>query len=140
MRFFANHGLLKVRNRPSWRTVAGGSRQYVQKLVAEGKFKTRTDCGITGVSRQPGGVTLRDCHGGRHEFDHVVMGTHADEALAMLDDADAMESNLLGKFGYSQNLAVLHTDHAHMPKRRKLWSSWNYIERADEAGQNQFTA
>lgn len=139
MRFFANHGLLKVRNRPSWRTVAGGSRQYVQKLVAEGKFETRTDCGITGVSRQPGGVTLRDCHGGRHKFDHVVMGTHADEALAMLDDADAMESNLLGKFGYSQNLAVLHTDPAHMPRRRKLWSSWNYIERADEAEHNQLT-
>ena len=139
MRFFANHGLLKVRNRPSWRTVAGGSRQYVQKLVAGGQFEIRTDCGITGVSRQPGRVTLSDCHGERHVFDHVVIGTHADEALAMLDDADAMEANLLGKFGYSQNLAVLHTDPAHMPRRRKLWSSWNYIERADEAGHNQLT-
>lgn len=139
MRFFANHGLLKARNRPRWRTVAGGSRQYVQKLVAEGKFDARTNCGITGVSRQAGSVTITDCHGGRHAFDHVVIGTHADEALAMLDDADAMEANLLGKFGYSKNLAVLHTDAAHMPRRRKLWSSWNYIERADGAGQNQLT-
>lgn len=139
MRFFANHGLLKVRNRPGWRTVAGGSRQYVQKLVAEGQFEIRTNCGITGVSRQPGSVTLSDCYGGRHKFDHVVIGTHADEALAMLDDADAMEANLLGEFGYSQNRAVLHTDPAHMPRRRKLWSSWNYIERIDEAGHNQLT-
>lgn len=139
MRFFANHGLLKVRNRPAWRTVAGGSRQYVQKLIAEGQFETRTDCGITGVSRQPGGVTLTDCRGRKHRFDHVVIGTHADEALGMLDDADAMESNLLGRFGYSENLAVLHTDPAHMPRRRRLWSSWNYIERADEAGDKQLT-
>ncbi len=139
MRFFANHGLLKVRNRPAWRTVAGGSRQYVQKLVAEGRFDVRTNCGVAGVSRQPDGVTIRDCHGRAHRFDHVVIGTHADEALAMLDDADAMESGLLGKFGYSNNLAVLHTDPAHMPRRRRLWSSWNYIERADEAGQKQLT-
>ncbi|MEO9874170.1 MAG: FAD-dependent oxidoreductase [Anderseniella sp.] len=139
MRFFANHGLLKARNRPGWRTVAGGSRQYVQKLVAEGQFEVRTDSGITGVSRKAGGVTIRDCRGEHHEFDHVVIGTHADEALAMLDDADAMESNLLGKFGYSKNLAVLHTDPAHMPRRRKLWSSWNYMERADEAGRNRLT-
>lgn len=139
MRFFANHGLLKVRNRPGWRTIAGGSRQYVQKLVAEGKFEVRTDCGIAGVSRQPGRVTITDCHGGHHTFDHVVIGTHADEALAMLNDADAMESNLLGEFGYSENLAVLHTDPAHMPRRRGLWSSWNYIERADAAGHRQLT-
>lgn len=139
MRFFGNHGLLKVRNRPSWRTVAGGSRQYVQKLIAEGQFETRTDCGITGVSRQPDGVTLTDCHGRTHRFDHVVIGTHADEALGMLDDADAMESDLLGPFGYSENLAVLHTDPAHMPTRRRLWSSWNYIERADETGDRQLT-
>ncbi|WP_337659851.1 NAD(P)/FAD-dependent oxidoreductase [Anderseniella sp. Alg231-50] len=139
MRFFANHGLLKVRNRPSWRTVAGGSRQYVQKLVAQAQFKVRTNSGITGVSRMPDGVTITDCHGGQHKFDHVVIGTHADEALAMLDDADATESNLLGKFGYSENLAVLHTDPVQMPKRRRLWSSWNYIERPDEAGENQLT-
>ncbi|MEM9472489.1 MAG: FAD-dependent oxidoreductase [Pseudomonadota bacterium] len=139
MRFFANHGLLKVRNRPAWRTVAGGSRQYVQKLVAEGQFDVRTDCGIAEVSRQHNGVTIRDCHGRTHRFDHVVIGTHADEALAMLDDADAMESDLLEKFGYSNNLAVLHTDPAHMPRRRRLWSSWNYIERADEAGHRQLT-
>ncbi len=139
MRFFANHGLLKVRNRPAWRTVSGGSRQYVQKLVAQGQFDVRTDCGVVGVSRQPDSVTIRDCHGGQHRFDHMVIGTHADEALAMLEDADAMESDLLGKFGYSENLAVLHTDPAHMPRRRRLWSSWNYIERADEAGHKQLT-
>lgn len=139
MRFFSNHGLLKVRNRPAWRTVAGGSRQYVQKLLAEGQFDVRTNCGVAGVSRQPDGVTIRDCHGRTHRFTHVVIGTHADEALAMLDDADQVEGDLLGRFGYSNNLAVLHTDPAHMPRRRRLWSSWNYIERADEAGQKQLT-
>lgn len=138
-RFFANHGLLKIRNRPSWRTVAGGSRQYVQKLIADGQFDIRTNCGVSGISRHSDGVTVRDCHGAQHEFDQVVIGSHADEALAMLEDGDAMECNLLGKFGYSQNLAVLHTDPAHMPRRRGLWSSWNYIERTDEAGDNQLT-
>lgn len=139
MRFFANHGLLKIRNRPSWRTVAGGSRQYVRKLIADGEFEVRTQCRITGVSRHADGVTLRDCHGHQHAFDQVVIGSHADEALAILDDGDDTERNLLGKFGYSQNLAVLHTDQAHMPRRRRLWSSWNYVERADDQGHNQLT-
>lgn len=139
MRFFANHGLLKVRNRPNWRTVAGGSRCYVKKLVSDGKFEVRSHCAVTGVTRHSHGVTVRDCHGESHEFDHLVIGSHADEALTMLDDTDAMERDLLGKFSYSQNRAVLHTDPAQMPKRKRLWSSWNYIERSDVHGQNQLT-
>ena len=85
MRFFANHGLLKVRNRPSWRTVAGGSRQYVTKLVADGQFEVRTNCAVTAATRHSHGVTVRDCHGQAHEFDQLVIGSHADEALALLD-------------------------------------------------------
>ncbi len=139
MRFFANHGLLKVRNRPSWRTVAGGSRKYVTKLVADGQFEVRTNCAVTGATRHTHGVTVRDCHGKAHQFDHLVIGSHADEALALLDDADAMEQGMLGKFTYSPNHAVLHTDPSQMPKRRRLWSSWNYIERSDALGQNQLT-
>ena len=98
------------------------------------------------VGVEPGAApTRRRARDGRwetaaeHAFDQVVIGSHADEALAMLDDGDEMERNLLGKFGYSQNLAVLHTDRTHMPRRRRLWSSWNYIERADEQGQNRLT-
>ena len=139
MRFFANHGLLKVRNRPGWRTVAEGSRQYVNKLVSDGNFQVRRDCAVTSVSRNPNGVTVTDCHGQSHAFDQLVIGSHADEALAMLADADGMESGLLGKFSYSQNQAVLHTDASQMPTRKRLWSSWNYIERSDATGHNQLT-
>ncbi len=139
MRFFANHGLLKVRNRPNWRTVASGSRQYIQKMLDDGKLEVRLSSAIKSIHRQQDSVIIHDILGKNHAFDHVVIGAHADEALAMLDDADELECNLLKPFTYSQNKTVLHTDPSQMPKRKPLWSSWNYIERADNTGENQLT-
>lgn len=126
IRFFENHGLLKLTNRPQWRTVRGGSREYIARMVEDGQFGIVYH-GIDSVFRLPDGVLVREASGERQVFDHVVIATHADEALALLNDADRQESELLGAFGYSQNRAILHSDAALMPKRRRLWSSWNYV-------------
>ena len=135
IRFHANHGLLQIANRPEWRTVDGGSKVYVGKLAAGFADRIRLDCGAVSVRRTADGVTVRDSQGNPEQFDHVVLASHADQSLAMLEDADDMERATLGAFRYSHNLAVLHTDARFMPKRRAAWSSWNFIgERDAEAG------
>lgn len=128
IRFQENHGLLKLRNRPQWRTVTGGSRNYVARLAERLAGRIRVSAGAAEIHRTPFGVQVRD-HGGHVEiYDHVVIAAHADQALAMLgEDASADERRLLGAFRYSDNLAILHQDPALMPKRRAVWSSWNHI-------------
>lgn len=125
--FYGNHGLLKARNRPKWRSVLGGSREYVSRLVDDSRFAVRTGCPISAVRRTPDFAALHEPDGTEHRFDDVVLASHADASLAMLADADALERQLLNRFRYSENRAVLHTDIAAMPRRRKLWSSWNYM-------------
>lgn len=127
IRFFANHGLLNLTERPPWRTVAGGSRAYVTRLSEPLRAHIRTATPVKRIVRHATGVTLQDSLGAAHQFDHVVVATHADQALALLGDADSDERRLLGAFRYSRNEAVLHTDTAMMPRRRRGWSSWNYI-------------
>ncbi len=127
VRFFENHGLLKLKGRPKWRTVEGGSQAYVAKLTAPFAERIRLNAGAVSVRREGAGVWVRDARGDAQRFDHVVIAAHADEALAMLDDADAAERNLLGAFRYAKNRAVLHTDPALMPRRASLWASWNYV-------------
>jgi predicted NAD/FAD-binding protein len=133
IRFFDNHGLLQFRGRPQWRTVVGGSRSYVEKLTATFADRIRLRCGIANMVRQGGRVTIRDERGGSDVFDHVVIAAHADEALAMLDDASDAERELLGSFRYTRNRAVLHSDPAFMPRRRAAWASWNHIGAGDAA-------
>ncbi len=127
IRFFANHGLLQAFNRPGWRTVEGGSRHYVDRVLADFNGDLRLGAPVTRVTRTGDGVHVVDAQGRHHHFDHVVIAAHADDALAMLGDADADERRLLGAFQYADNTAVLHTDCALMPRRRRLWASWNYI-------------
>jgi uncharacterized protein len=127
IRFHANHGLLQLRNRPNWETVVGGSRTYVDRLSAPFAERIRTNCGVRHVRRTPGSTIVTDTAGHSEGFDHVVIATHADRALAILADPTVSEEKLLGAFRYSRNLAVLHTDASLMPKRRAVWSSWNYI-------------
>lgn len=127
VRFFENHGLLKLKDRPLWRTVEGGSRAYVDKLTAPFKDKARLNAGAVSVRREAGGVWVRDAHGRVDRYDNVVIATHGDEALAMLDDPSAEERSLLGAFRYAKNRAVLHTDTTLMPRREPLWASWNYV-------------
>lgn len=127
VRFCDNHGLLKLSNRPIWRTVQGGSRAYVEKITAPFRENIRLGTPVRRIERNPGGVTLIDASGERHSFDHVVIATHADTALAMLAEPSPEEARLLGAFRYAKNQAVLHTDIRLMPRRKAAWASWNYL-------------
>lgn len=134
VRFFENHGLLKVAGRPEWRTVEGGSRAYVAKLTAPLAERARLRAGAVSVRRDGAGAWVRDAQGRCGRFDHVVIAAHADEALAMLEDPSAEEAQLLGAFRYVKNRAILHTDPALMPRRKPLWASWNYVGDNPEGG------
>jgi hypothetical protein len=133
IRFHDSHGLLRLRNRPQWRTVTGGSRAYVERLTQAYQDRIRLGAGVSALHRGPDGVKIRDRSGTITAFDHVVIASHADQALAILDDPSAEEQKLLGAFRYSDNVAVLHSDPALMPRRRAVWASWNYIGAANEA-------
>lgn len=127
IRFHDNHGLLKILNRPQWRTVTGGSRVYVDALTREFKDAVRLACGVAAVRRLKDHVEVCDCAGQVESFDEVVIATHADQALALLQNPTAGERSLLGAFRYSTNRAVIHGDETLMPQRRSVWASWNYI-------------
>lgn len=137
IRFCENHGLLKLGARPVWRTVEGGSRAYVAALTAPFASRIRTGCPVLAVRRQDSGVEILTASGPEW-FDAVVIAAHADAALAMLADPDADERRVLGGFGYRRNRAVLHTDPAVMPRRRRVWSAWNYAA-AGSGGDRQLS-
>lgn len=127
LRFFRNHGLLSVTNRPQWRTIEGGSREYLGPLCARFAGRIRVDCPVEKVVRLPqGGVELVLPRGEQARFDQVVIATHSDQALAMLDTPSVAEREVLGAIPYQENDVVLHTDVRLLPRRRKTWSSWNY--------------
>jgi predicted NAD/FAD-binding protein len=127
VRFCHNHGLLQVNDRPQWFTVAGGARQYVQKIAA-GLRDVRLDEPVLEVTRQGAGskVVVRS-RSGVELFDHVVLASHSDQSRRMLTDADADERGVLSSVGFQPNRAILHTDAQLMPSTRKCWSAWNYL-------------
>lgn len=127
VRFCCNHGLLDLRGRPIWRTVEGGSREYVKRITKPYADNIKLSTPIKTVRRSGNAVELVDGNGVSYAFDDVVIATHADQALRMLDDPSVEESHILGAFQYSRNEAVLHRDASLMPKRRAAWSSWNYL-------------
>ncbi len=124
--FCQNHGLLRVTGRPVWRTVTGGSREYVSRMIAALGNRVRTGAPVTCVRRDVDGVTVTAA-GSAETYDHVVIGAHADQALRMLADPDDDETRLLSLFRYGRNDTILHTDARLMPRRRSAWSSWNYL-------------
>jgi len=126
-RFFHNHGLLRVTNRPQWRTVVGGSRSYVNIVLEALEGRVRLGSAVRGVSRDGTGVRLHLADGSSEGFDQVVLACHADQALALLGDAAPAERQVLGAIGSQDNVAVLHSDRALMPRRRGVWSAWNYL-------------
>jgi predicted NAD/FAD-binding protein len=128
IRFCENHGLLQVSGRVEWRTVSGGSREYVKRLTAAYADKVRAGCAARQVERDAAGVTIRDARGGSERFDQAVLACHADQALKLLARPSRQESALIGAFGYTRNHALLHTDATLMPRRRKAWSAWNYVD------------
>jgi predicted NAD/FAD-binding protein len=132
--FFSNHRLLQY-DRPVWRTVKGGSRRYVEKLTSAFSDQLRLGCAVTSTARTPHGVVVSDSHGRSDHYDHVVIASHSDQALAMLADADPRERAILGAIGYAPNTVYLHRDVRLMPKRRRAWASWNFLRwrRKDKA-------
>jgi len=125
--FFQRHGLLTVNDQPQWRTVSGGSRVYVDRIATSLRGDIRRATPVRAVRRTEGGVVVTDAMGGEDRFDAVVLAAHADQSLAMLADADGDERALLARFPYQANRAVLHSDPALMPKRRRAWASWNFL-------------
>ena len=140
LRFFDNHGLmLPIDKRPIWRTVVGGSQQYVRRLSADFQGTVLVGRPVRQVIRAPDGVTIEDATGETRRFDQVVVAAHADQALRMLDRPSAEESRVLGAFRYSQNRAVLHRDPRLMPRRKAAWASWNHVGKRGEAGEGGVT-
>ncbi|MEW4400019.1 NAD(P)/FAD-dependent oxidoreductase [Agrobacterium tumefaciens] len=140
VKFCSNHGLLLLRNRPVWRTVVGGSQEYVKRLTAPFADRIRLSTPVTRIHRLADGVEIANTNGEFERFDDVVIATHADQALEMLTDATQAERRILGAFGYTKNRAVLHTDSSFMPRRRAAWSSWNYVaDTRIETGQPSIT-
>lgn len=130
--FFRNHGLLDLRNRPQWRTVTGGSRMYVQRILETFNGILHTGVPVVLVCRRSDGIHVQRADGMLERFDHVVLACHADEALAMIETPSEDETQVLGAFRYQPNRTFLHTDTRLMPQRQAVWSSWNYL--AQDAG------
>ena len=124
--FFDNHGMLSFRDRPRWRTVTGGSARYVDALLERFSGRVRLRTPVDAVRRRDGGVLVTPRGGDAEPFDEVVLATHSDQALGLLTDASDLEHRLLGAIPYQANEAVLHTDTAILPRRRRAWASWNY--------------
>ena len=125
-RFFANHGLLQIKDRPTWRVIQGGSRQYVDKLVAGHRDRIRLNSPVQSIRRIDDRVELRSVSGGKEVFDYVFVACHSDQALALLEDPTRAEREVLGAIRFQPNKAILHTDDSLMPRRRRAWAAWNY--------------
>lgn len=133
VRFFRNHGLLQLEDRPQWRVISGGSRAYVDRLVAGHRDRIQLSTAVESVRRVGEGVRVR-AGGTERRFDAVVMACHSDQALRLLADARPNEREILGAIPYQRNEAVLHTDESLLPRSRRAWAAWNYHvpERAQE--------
>lgn len=139
LQFFANHGLIDIKNRPQWRTVVGGSSAYVRNMLSKMQDKISLEKGAIAVSREEQHVKVMTVEG-IHQFDKVIFACHADQALALLEKPQADESAILGAFQYEKNRTYLHTDISLMPKRKTVWSSWNYLATSDPESRQQMTA
>jgi len=125
-RFFDNHGLLRLGDQPRWRTVEGGSTRYVRTILDPIADRLRLGTPVEKITRSEGKVEIVTARHGVEHFDHVVVATHSDEALALLSDPTPTEHEVLGSIAYQDNLAVLHTDARLLPRNRRAWASWNY--------------
>ncbi len=131
MRFFQAHGLFTALDQPVWRTVVGGSHTYVGRMLARFRGRLRMNQRVRQLRRDGAGVSVGTA-AGEERFDRVVCATHADQALALLADADALEARVLGGIPYTESRCVLHTDDSFLPRRRAAWASWNYLHPRDE--------
>jgi predicted NAD/FAD-binding protein len=134
LRFFHNHGFLGLHTQHQWWTVAGGSQEYVRRLVAPWRERIRSNTPVSRVTRSREGVLVTTADGGSERFDQVILAAHGHTSLALLGDATADESRLLREFQYQANIATLHTDASVMPRTRSAWSAWNYTVARAGAG------
>jgi len=126
IRFFHNHGMMDLKDRPQWRVIKGGSREYMKKLTAGFVDRIRLNCPVKSVARDDDGVTVETGSGESARLDRLIIATHSDQALKMLQDATPAEREVLGAIPYQANDVTLHTDAGQMPRRKRLWSAWNY--------------
>ena len=126
LKFFQNHGLFKLKNRPQWYTVSNRSRAYVQNIISKISGEHFKNYPIKKIKTKTTGIDLY--YGGESEYfgyDKVVLATHADEALSIIDNPTDQEKNVLSNYKYKENIAYIHTDEKSMPKNKKAWCSWN---------------
>lgn len=128
--FFENHKLLHW-DRPVWRTVTGGSREYVARLTAPFRDRIRVGDAVVSITRDTFGATLRTASGTEERYDQIVLASHSDESLRILADADADEASILRSVEYRPNAVYLHRDTSLMPKRREAWAAWNFLRDSD---------
>jgi len=133
IRFFKNHGLLQVFNRPQWYVIKGGSKSYVQKIIEGFKENILLSSPVSEVVRDSDGIKVyHDKDKEPQQFDKVIFATHSDQALSLLKDPSEKELSILGSLPYQKNIAILHTDVSLMPKIKTTWSSWNYLLSSDQ--------
>ena len=131
IRFFKNHGLLDITNRPQWWVIKNGSNQYVKEIIKPFKENIKLNTKISSIKRKNNGAEVS--YGDNKEFfDSVIIATHSDQALLLIDDLTDKESDILGKIKYQKNTALLHTDTSILPNRKIAWSSWNYLINHDQ--------
>lgn len=128
VRFFSNHGFVGINTQLQWKTVIGGSREYRDRLISSFKERIILNSKVHSLHQYSDSVDVHT-DDGVHQFDKVILCTHADEALSILDNPTALQTSVLSQFGYQKNTAVVHTDTAVMPHLKKNWSSWNFIMR-----------
>jgi predicted NAD/FAD-binding protein len=132
LRFFANHGLIQLADRPQWLTVEGGSSTYMDRLIGDLGPRARLNARVARVERRGSGVSLIFADGARAPYDEVVFACHSDQALRLLADPSPSERQLLGAIPYQANRVLLHRDPGLMPRERRVWSSWNYLSGSAE--------
>ncbi|MDB4680286.1 FAD-dependent oxidoreductase, partial [Planctomycetaceae bacterium] len=131
-KFFENHGLLSITNRPQWYVISGGSREYVKKFTAPFSDRIHLNSPVERVRRVVEGIEVVICGDDVRTFDHVIFACHSDQALRMLEEPSVVESEVLSCFPYEKNSAVLHIDESLLPKKRSAWAAWNYHIRNDQ--------
>ena len=131
LRFLQNHGLLQLRNRPQWKTIPGGAKRYVHRLAEPLGERMRINSSVTSAVRHEAGVSLTVAGEVVDDFDHVVFASHAPQTLQILQNATPEEIDILSKFQYQRNIAILHTDTSQLPSHKRAWASWNYRSNGD---------
>ena len=131
LNFFINHGLFKLKNRPQWYTVTGRSRTYVKKVLEKISGEIFKNYKVNSINRNENNVRIK-IGDDYLDYDHVVLASHADQSLKMLDNPTEEEQRILSKFKYVSNEAILHSDERFMPKKRLAWSSWNSISNGNQ--------